>query len=51
MKKIPNSANVFLRKIKIARLFKMNLNNITHKHWNLTGSYIKKTFTIPIKSV
>jgi hypothetical protein len=40
----------FNRKIKIAKLFGMDINGITHTHWNYSGSSYIKKFKIPIES-
>ena len=40
----------FNRKIKIAKLFGMDINGITHTHWNYSGSNYTKTFKISIEN-
>ena len=41
-------ANSFLRKVKIARLFGMDLDNIGYKHWSHIGHTKRKVYKIPV---
>lgn len=41
-------SNPFFRKVKIAKLFGMDLDNIGHTHWSYTCHPNKKVYTIPV---
>jgi hypothetical protein len=44
-------AHPMLRKIKIAKLFSMDIEKITHTHWNYTGHPYRKVYKIPVSGV
>ena len=40
----------FNRKIKISKLFGLDIEKVTHTHWNYFGSNYTKKFKIPIEN-
>ena len=42
-----DGAKAFNRKIKIDKIYKLN-RNITHTHWNITGSKHKRLYSVPV---
>ena len=45
----PDGTKAFNRKIKIDKIYKLN-RNITHTHWNITGTKHKRLYSVPVGS-
>ncbi len=41
-------ANPFLRKVKITRLFSMDISKVTNTHWNYMSNPYKQVYKIPV---
>lgn len=44
-------ANPMFRKIKIARLFSMDISKVAYTHWNYTAHPYRKVYKIPVGGV